>query len=121
MAEHADILSYLNSLPLSDRQALSALRQQILSIAPGLEERLSRGVPFFYHRGKRAVGYRSSKQHLSFFIMEGKVLDRFRKEFAMFDNSSTVIRFMAENPIPKEIIENLVRARMEEIEESLLK
>ncbi len=51
-------------------------------------------------------------------VKEGKVLDRFRHEFAKFDNSSTVIRFRAENPIPKEIIEKLVRARMAEIEES---
>lgn len=36
-----------------------------LQIAPTMEERLSRGVPFFYYKGKRAVGFRSSKTHLS--------------------------------------------------------
>jgi hypothetical protein len=34
----------------------------------------------------------------------------------MFDNSSTVIRFTVENPIPKGIIKKLVMARMGEIE-----
>ncbi|HEX6226806.1 MAG TPA: DUF1801 domain-containing protein [Chryseolinea sp.] len=112
------IEKYLMGLVLEERNALSELRTQILKIIPGVEERLSRGVPFFYYKGKRVVGFRASKTHLSFFIMEGKVLKELHKEIAGLDYSSTVIRFSAENPIPEKIIAKLVKARIQEIDNS---
>lgn len=116
-----DVSEYLNNLPKEERDTLETIRNQILSLMPEAEERLSRGVPFFYHKGKRAVGFRSSKTHLSFFIMEGKVLKKHRSILSAYDNSSTVIRFTAKHPLDKAVIEKLVMARMEEIEVSLQK
>lgn len=113
------VSQYLNQLPKKEREALETVRKQILSLMPEAEERLSRGVPFFYYKGKRAVGFRSSKTHLSFFIMEGKVLDTLRSEISDYDNSSTVIKFSPEKLLNRSIIEKLVRARIEEIEKSL--
>ena len=115
------ISQYLNELTNKEREALETVRKQILSLMPEANERLSRGVPFFYYKGKRAVGFRSSKPHLSFFIMEGNVLDAYRSELSEYDNSSTVIKFSPEKPLNKGIIEKLVRARIEEIEKSLIK
>ncbi|MHA7129310.1 iron chaperone [Algoriphagus namhaensis] len=115
------VSQYLGELPKKEQEALETVRKQILSLIPEAEERLSRGVPFFYYKGKRAVGFRSSKTHLSFFIMEGKVLDTHRSEISNYDNSSTIIKFSLDKPLSKHIIEKLVRARIEEIEKSLLK
>ena len=112
----SDVVAYFNGLSSAERRVLGAMRKQILQLVPELEERLSRGVPFFYYRSKRAVGYRASKNHLSFFIMEGKVLHNLRDEIADFDNSSTVIRFTAEKPLPEKLVKQLVCARIAEIE-----
>lgn len=109
------VLDYLEKLPLNEKEALATVRNQILKLIPEMEERLSRGVPFFYYKGKRAVGFRSSKTHLSFFIMEGKVLKDLRNEISHLAVSSTVIRFTSENPLPKEVVEMLVQARINEI------
>lgn len=111
-----EVLEYLNKLPVHEKNALEQLREQILKIMPTLDERLSRGVPFFYYKGKRAVGFRSSKQHLSFFIMEGNVFKDLKDIIKNYDSSSTVIRFTAENTLPQELIEKLVVARIREIE-----
>lgn len=116
-----DVLSYLDNLPIEEKEALQNLRNQILNISPLFEERLSRGVPFFYYKGKRAIGFRSSKKHLSFFIMEGNVLNTLRNEFSAFKNGPTVIQFTPENPLPKDLISKLVRARISEIEKSISK
>lgn len=121
MSEANVVLDYLESLPKNDREVLKRLRNQILQLVPVMVERLSRGVPFFYFKGKRAVGFRSTKKHLSFFIMEGNVLKESQKEIAHLDYSSTVIRFNVDNPIPENIIEKLVNARIQEIEKSLIK
>lgn len=112
-----DVTKYIATVAGDEQKALRFLRQQILQLLPGAEERLSRGVPFFYYRGKRAVGFRASKNHLSFFIMEGNVLNEMRKELTDFNNASTVVRFTADKPLPESLIEKLVLARMKEIDQ----
>ncbi len=111
-----EVSAYLDQLPAADKKTLETLRQQIKLVAPKLEEGLSRGVPFFYYLGKRAVGFRSSKTHLSFFIMEGRVLQTLQQEFQDFKYSTTVIRFDSKNPLPEQLIKKLVLARLAEIE-----
>jgi uncharacterized protein YdhG (YjbR/CyaY superfamily) len=121
MGMSKEVDQYLSSLSDEERGTLQTLREQILAVHPELEEGLSRGVPFFYYRGKRAIGFRSSKEHLSFFIMEGTVLQRLQNIYSDFSSSSTVIRFSVSNPIQQNIVEQLVKARIEEIDESLVK
>lgn len=116
MSIPADVAAYFLKLPEEDCQALDAISQQIQELVPTAQLKLSRGVPFFYYKGKRAVGFRSSKTHLSFFIMEGTVLNSYRKLFAEYDNSNTVIRFQPDKPLHPTIIKKLVLARIEEID-----
>ncbi|MCF1715257.1 DUF1801 domain-containing protein [Flavihumibacter sp. RY-1] len=116
MSIPADVADYFLKLPEPERKALEAISQQIQKLVPSAQLQLSRGVPFFYYKGKRAVGFRSSKTHLSFFIMEGTVLNRFREELIAYDNSTTVIRFKPDKPLHPTIIKKLVLARIEEID-----
>lgn len=99
--------------------ALTSFREQLAALIPAHTEILSRGVPFFYYRGKRAVGYRASKGHLSFFIMEGKVLQRFAPSLQEFEHGPTVIRFQPERCIPPSLLVLLVQARLLEIDKQL--
>lgn len=119
MVKNDDIQIYLQGLAPAEQRVLKALRNQLLRICPTLEERLSRGVPFFYYNGKRAVGFRSSKKHLSFFIMEGNALKTLQKEVEGYDVSSTVVRFTVAHPLPEAVVEKLTRARIGEIEHAL--
>lgn len=110
------IENYLSSLPVPIRETLQVLRATIKSVAPDMEERLSSGAPFFWYRGRRAVGFGAAKTHLSFYIMHGDVLNSHRKDLAEYDTSRTVIRFTQEKPLPEKLVQKLVRARLEEIE-----
>jgi uncharacterized protein YdhG (YjbR/CyaY superfamily) len=110
----------IESLSPENKKVLRGIRKQILAIAPTVEERLSRGVPFFYHLEKRAFGFRAAKKHLSFFIMEGKVLETLKAEITEYDASSTVIRFTAADPLPEKLIKKLVLERISEIENATL-
>lgn len=118
MSRENEVIKYLNGLSPEEKNILGAIRKQIFEIEPNIDEKLSRGVPFFYYKGKRAVGFRSSKTHLSFFIMQGNVLKDLQNKLEKYDVSSTVIRFSVENPLAKSAIKMLVLARIEEIESS---
>ena len=111
-----EVSRYLRKLPLDERKVLTSIRTEILRLMPEADERLSRGVPFFYYKGKRAVGFRASRKHLSFFIMEGEVLHNHNLELSAYDSSSTVIRFTVQNPISGRLLEQLILARMTEID-----
>jgi uncharacterized protein YdhG (YjbR/CyaY superfamily) len=107
---------YLSALPPAHKEALEAVRSTIRAVAPGMEERMSSGAPFFWYGGRRAVGYGAAKLHLSFYIMHGAVLEAHRKDLAAHDSSRTVVRFTHEKPLPAALIRKLVRARIAEIE-----
>lgn len=120
MSRENEVIKYLNNLSSEEKSILGAIRDQIFEIEPNIDEKLSRGVPFFYYKGKRVVGFRSSKTHLSFFIMEGNVLKNLRNKLEKYDVSSTVIRFSVQKPLPKSVIKMFVLARIEEIEMALI-
>jgi uncharacterized protein YdhG (YjbR/CyaY superfamily) len=115
----SEVSDYLRNLPKDERTTLANIRKQIRSLIPGAEERLSRGVPFFYYKGKRAVGFRSSKTHLSFFIMEGNVLRNHESALVDYNYSSTVVLFTPQHPISGKLLRKLVLARVVEIESGL--
>lgn len=109
-------LAYLNALPSKDRAALMKIREQVLKAGFDLEEKLCRGVPFFYYKKKRVVGLGAYEAHLSFYVMDGLVLPLFSRDLVKFERSSTVIRFSSSHLIPKKIIRKIVCARVEEID-----
>jgi uncharacterized protein YdhG (YjbR/CyaY superfamily) len=111
-----DIASYLKSIPAEQAAALTIFRERLAALLPAHTEKLSRGVPFFYYRGKRALGYRASKGHLSFFIMEGTVLQSFAAELKNWEHGPTVVRFQPKQPIPLDLLARLVAARLAEID-----
>lgn len=111
-----DVNFYLQNLTSSEAKALLKLRENLAALIPAYTEKLSRGVPFFYYRGKRAVGYRASKGHLSFFIMEGTVLQSFAAELKNWEYGPTVVRFQPNQPIPLGLLARLVAARLAEID-----
>jgi uncharacterized protein YdhG (YjbR/CyaY superfamily) len=117
MISNPAVIDYLEQQTPEAKEALLQLRSSILDVEPAFSEGLSRGVPFFYFRGKRVAGFRASKTHLSFFIMEGQVLRRRLHSLneSGFDVSSTVIRFNPERPLPLAVLQELVSARVEEI------
>lgn len=109
---------YLATLAPAQRVALEAVRDTIRSVEPKMTERMSSGAPFFWYRGKRAIGFGAAKTHLSLYITHGAVLKTHRHELAAFDTSTTVIRFTPEQPIPAALVRRLARARLSEISES---
>lgn len=112
-----DVDAFLATLPDDVRAALQRLRELIAAAAPEAVEAIAYGVPAFKYRGRPLVSFgagRSGKGHCAFYVQSPPVMDAHRAELRGYDTSKGTIRFPADEPLPEELVTQLVRARMAE-------
>jgi uncharacterized protein YdhG (YjbR/CyaY superfamily) len=112
---------YLALLPDIQMEALASLHGQIVELVPNVEEAISYQIPTFKYLKKHLVGYGAFKNHCSFFVMSNTLLDNFKEQLKGFDYDGGTIRFTPQNPLPKDLIEAIVKARMTMVENTLKK
>jgi uncharacterized protein YdhG (YjbR/CyaY superfamily) len=106
---------YLAGLSPEERAVLERVRRAIKEAAPGAEERISYRIPLYRQHGD-FVGFAAFKDHLSLFVTDSSVTDRFAEELEGFAVKNTTIHFSVENPLPEELIRRMVRFRVEQNE-----
>jgi uncharacterized protein YdhG (YjbR/CyaY superfamily) len=109
-----EVDQFLAGLSESDRNVLQELRQTIRAVTPEASERIGYGVPAFYYKGKPLVSYGAGKSHCALYVQSPAVIDAHRDDLEGFDTAKGTIRFQSDRPLPAELVEKLVRARMEE-------
>ena len=108
-----EVDAYLEALPEDDRSALESLRSIIRETAPDCTERVSYGIPIF-RLGKDLVGISAQKNHCSFHTMSPPLMKAMAKELAGVQVSGATIHFTPEQPLPRELVEKIIRERMQE-------
>jgi uncharacterized protein YdhG (YjbR/CyaY superfamily) len=104
---------YLAGLSPAERKVLGRVRRTIKDAAPDAEERISYRIPLYRQHGD-VVGFAAFKDHLSLFVTSSNVGERFADELEGFKVSNTTIHFSVEDPLPEELIEKIVRYRVEQ-------
>ena len=61
------------------------------------------------------VGLASQKNHLSFYMMSPRLAVMMKDELKGFEVSGATIHFSSENPLPKSLIEKILKQRVKEI------
>ena len=112
--------AYLAMLTPKERAALQRLRKAIKSAAPKAEEGISYMMPAYKFHGA-LVYFGAFKGHLSFFPASKAMLQTFSRELKGFDSSGGTIRFSPEKPLPVSLVKNIVRRRLEQNLERLIK
>jgi uncharacterized protein YdhG (YjbR/CyaY superfamily) len=105
---------YLEALEEPKRGTLEALRRSILEVVPEAEQGMSYGMPAFKVEGKTVAGFAAFKHHLSYLPHSGSVLATLADDVAAYETSKGSLRFPVDKPLPKQLVEKLVRARMRE-------
>jgi uncharacterized protein YdhG (YjbR/CyaY superfamily) len=97
---------YLSGLPEESRRTLEPIREAIRAAAPSAEETVSYGIPLYKLRGKHLIGFGASKRHLSLYVTDSAVLDRFKQQLAEFDRAGTktTVRFTTDKPLPLSLV-----------------
>ena len=76
-------------------------------LVPDAEETISYGVPTFKHRGKYVLYFAAYERHMSVYPTVGVV---------EATHGKGTYRFTEDDPVPEEVVEAIVRARMATIE-----
>ena len=117
IARPSTVDDYLADLSEDARRVLSGIRETIRSAAPDAEETVSYGIPLYKLHGKHLIGFGAAKRHLSLFVTNSSVLQRYERELAAFDQAGTktTIRFTVEQPMPKALVRKIVKTRVREV------
>jgi uncharacterized protein YdhG (YjbR/CyaY superfamily) len=107
--------SYLAELPEQERKTLEELRQIIKASVPDVQERISYGGAVIFAVRPDLVGFAAQENHLSFFTMSPQLAKAMKEEITKTHRvSGATIHFSADQPLPKALVEKIIRARLEE-------
>jgi uncharacterized protein YdhG (YjbR/CyaY superfamily) len=108
----ADVEAYLARVPQPARATLEAIRATIRAAAPKeATEALSYGIPSFQYQGA-LVSYAAFKEHCSLFPMGSSAIEQFAEELKGFRTSRGTIQFAVDKPLPKGLVNKIVKARV---------
>jgi uncharacterized protein YdhG (YjbR/CyaY superfamily) len=108
----ATIDEYIASFPPDVQEKLQGIRAVIRRAAPDAEEAIRYGIPTFRLNGN-LVHFAAFRNHLSFFPTSSGV-EAFRKELSSYSLSKGTIQFPLDKPVPYDLVERIVRFRVEE-------
>jgi uncharacterized protein YdhG (YjbR/CyaY superfamily) len=107
------VAEYISAAPIEVPQRLRAVRAAIQASAPGADERISYGMPFYSYKGE--AGIQGRLCYFGFlnadirFYMRPRDLEPHLELIARHMTTKSALRFPADEPIPISVIEKLVR------------
>jgi uncharacterized protein YdhG (YjbR/CyaY superfamily) len=110
----ANVAAYIAKAPPGTRQALKALRAAIKSVAPGITERISYGIPTFDVDGRYLLYIAGFRDHVSVYPVTSGMIARYGKRIAPFRSGKGTLRFPLDEPVPIDLVVKLARVRLEE-------
>lgn len=106
---------YLAQAPEPHRSTLIAVRTVLRELLPQASESISYRTPAFEVEGRAVAGYAHFKDHNSYFPHSGTVLPSLAGRLDGYDWSKGTLRFPIDEPLPRDLLANLVEARLDEL------
>jgi uncharacterized protein YdhG (YjbR/CyaY superfamily) len=113
------IREYINAAPAELREKLIQLHECIRAAAPGAEESLKWGMPAYSYQ-KILVTFALFKRHIGFYPMPSAI-KAFAKEIAKYNTAKGSIQFPLDKPLPLTLIKKIIRFRVKESKEDVIK
>jgi uncharacterized protein YdhG (YjbR/CyaY superfamily) len=106
---------YLEALPEKEKEGLKELRRTIMAAVPDAVEKIRYHIPTFYYHGPLvAFSVPKSRNHCSFHLMSPSLMASHKEELSSYDTTAATIRFSIDKPLPRALVEKLVRERVKE-------
>ncbi|RFZ82688.1 hypothetical protein DYU05_10935 [Mucilaginibacter terrenus] len=112
MLKPKDVKDYFLSYPEATQHAMNQVKAVIYKVVPEAEESISYGIPTYKYRGLLAHfgGY---DKHIGFYP-GAKAIEVFKDEISGYKNAKGSVQFPLDQPMPLDLIERMVRFRLEE-------
>lgn len=110
--QYTTIDEYIILFPPEFQKRMQELRGIIRKAAPDAAEKISWGMPTFYLYGN-LVHFAAHKSHIGFYPGASGV-EEFLKETNEYKTSKGAVQLPIDKPLPKEIIDKVIRFRAKE-------
>jgi DNA-binding transcriptional MerR regulator/uncharacterized protein YdhG (YjbR/CyaY superfamily) len=102
---------YISQFPPEVRGILEKMREMILGLAPGAKERIAYGMPT-YTMKTNLIHFAGYKKHIGLYPTPDGI-EAFKEELAPYKNSKGAIQFPIDRQMPWDLIEKIVKYRVE--------
>jgi uncharacterized protein YdhG (YjbR/CyaY superfamily) len=110
------IHEYLSTVPAEALPALESLRARIRGLVPEAEEVISYQIPTFKLRKKALVAYGATKDHCALYLLSPALMERFSQRTKGYLRGKVALHFTPAEPLPQELVDDLVKARIAELQ-----
>lgn len=104
---------YIKTFPKNVQRILEKLRQTIREAAPESAETISYQMPTFKLNGRFLVSFAAWQHHIGLYPIPSGT-EAFKKEISKYRGAKSTVRFPIEEPVPYDVVAQLVRFRMKE-------
>ncbi len=116
----SDIDNYIAQFPDTVQEILKQIRSLIKHHAPDGEELFAYGMPAYKTNKKPLVYFAAFKNHIGFYATPSGH-NEFTQELSRYKQGKGSVQFPLDQPIPYDLIERIVKFRVEENNEEALK
>jgi uncharacterized protein YdhG (YjbR/CyaY superfamily) len=113
----ATVDEYIASFPKEIQKILESIRQTIRSSAPNAKETVSYQMPTFRLKGI-LVHFAAHKNHIGFYPTPSAITE-FSKKLSNYKFSKGSIKFPLKEPIPLDLIKEIIEFRVKENKEKI--
>lgn len=110
-----EVTAYIEAQDEPKRSTLLAMRASILEIEPGLEQSFAWKSAMFKYKGKFVAGLCAHKAHISYSPQSAEVMTALADDLTGFVTSKASFQVASDQPLSKELLTKLVKARIAEI------
>ncbi len=116
MARDPRVDTYLATLPPDQRAALERVRTEIARVVPDAVETIAYGIPTFRINGRVLVSFAGWKAYCSIYPLTDTFLREHADVVKAYGRTKGSLHFTPDAPLPEGVVEQLVRARLAELE-----
>jgi uncharacterized protein YdhG (YjbR/CyaY superfamily) len=113
-----DIDDYIRSFPKESQALLQEIRSTIKKAAPGVEERISYGIPAFNLNNRYLLYFAGFKNHVSMYPAP-RESEAFKDKLAGYKGGKGTVQFPLDKPLPLGLITQIVKFKVKENKEKM--
>lgn len=91
------------------------LQSMVRELAPEAEETVSYAMPAYKFKGQPLVYFGIFKDHMSYFPASGSATAELGDKLAPWKTAKGTLQFTLDNPVPDDILRDMIRYRLSEI------